>query len=64
MLERIAEKGAQGFYEGPTAEAIASEMKAHGGLVTLDDLHGYEAKWRAPIAFTYRGTRVSSAIRN
>lgn len=57
-LERIAERGAPGFYEGPTAEAIASEMKAHGGLVTLADLHGYEAKWRTPIAFDYRGARV------
>jgi gamma-glutamyltranspeptidase / glutathione hydrolase len=58
VLEQIAEKGAKGFYEGPAAEAIASEMKAHGGLVTLDDLHGYEAKWRAPITFDYRGDRV------
>jgi gamma-glutamyltranspeptidase/glutathione hydrolase len=58
VLERIAEKGAAGFYQGPTAETIASEMKAHGGLVTLDDLHGYEAKWRAPLTFDYRGTHV------
>jgi gamma-glutamyltranspeptidase/glutathione hydrolase len=58
VLERIAEKGPAGFYEGPTAEAIASEMKKHGGLVTLADLHGYEAKWRKPLSFDYRGTRV------
>ena len=44
VLEQVAEKGAAGFYRGPAAEAIASEMKAHGGLVTLDDLHGYEAE--------------------
>jgi gamma-glutamyltranspeptidase/glutathione hydrolase len=58
VLGRIAEKGPAGFYEGPTAEAIASEMKAHGGLVTLEDLKGYEPKWRAPLSFTYRGQRV------
>jgi gamma-glutamyltranspeptidase/glutathione hydrolase len=58
VLERIAEKGPPGFYEGPTAEAIAGEMKAHGGLVTLDDLHRYEAKWRTPLTFEYRGTHV------
>jgi gamma-glutamyltranspeptidase/glutathione hydrolase len=58
VLERIAEKGPAGFYEGPTAEAIASEMKAHGGLVTLEDLHGYEAKWRTPLTFEYHGTHV------
>jgi gamma-glutamyltranspeptidase/glutathione hydrolase len=58
VLERIAERGAAGFYQGPTAETIASEMKAHGGLVTLDDLHGYEAKWRTPLAFEYHGAHV------
>ena len=58
VLERVAEKGPPGFYEGPTAEAIASEMKAHGGLVTLDDLRGYEAKWRSPLAFDYHGAHV------
>ncbi len=58
VLERIADKGAAGFYEGPTAETIASEMKSHGGLVTKDDLHAYEAKWRTPLAFEYHGTRV------
>jgi gamma-glutamyltranspeptidase/glutathione hydrolase len=58
ILERIAEKGPSGFYEGPTAEAIASEMKAHGGLITLEDLRRYEAKWRAPLAFDYHGTHV------
>ncbi|HEY2518137.1 MAG TPA: gamma-glutamyltransferase [Polyangiaceae bacterium] len=58
VLERIAEKGAAGFYEGPTAEAIATEMKAHGGLITKEDLRGYEAKWRAPLKFDYRGAHV------
>ena len=58
VLERVAEQGPKGFYEGPTAETLASEMKAHGGLVTADDLRGYEAKWRTPLAFTYRGARI------
>jgi gamma-glutamyltranspeptidase/glutathione hydrolase len=58
VLERVAEQGPKGFYEGPTAETLASEMKAHGGLVTADDLRGYEAKWRTPLVFTYRGARV------
>jgi gamma-glutamyltranspeptidase/glutathione hydrolase len=58
VLERVAEKGPKGFYQGATAEAIASEMKAHGGLVTANDLRGYEAKWRAPVVFTYRGAHI------
>src|SRR5215472_15678506 len=31
-LERIAEHGPEGFYEGPTAALIVKEMRAHGGL--------------------------------
>ncbi len=58
VLDRIAELGPKGFYEGETAATIASEMKAHGGLVTAEDLRGYEAKWRAPLVFTYRGARI------
>ncbi len=58
VLERIAEKGAPGFYEGPTAETFAAEMKSHAGLVTLADLHGYEAKWRTPLTFEYHGAHV------
>jgi gamma-glutamyltranspeptidase/glutathione hydrolase len=58
VLRRIAEQGSAGFYQGPTAQAIADEMKANGGLITLADLGGYRAKWRAPLEFSYRGHAV------
>lgn len=60
VLKRVAVEGPKGFYEGPTADAIAAEMTQGGGLVTKDDLKGYQAKWRAPVEFTYRGKRVIS----
>jgi gamma-glutamyltranspeptidase/glutathione hydrolase len=59
-LDRIAAKGPAGFYEGPTAEMIAAEMKRGSGLITLDDLRAYQAKWRAPVIFDYRGLRAIS----
>jgi gamma-glutamyltranspeptidase / glutathione hydrolase len=59
-LRRIADKGAMGFYQGETAELIAADMKAHGGLITLDDLRSYQAKKRVPIRGTYRGYEVLS----
>jgi gamma-glutamyltranspeptidase/glutathione hydrolase len=59
VLERI-EKGPAGFYEGPTAAAIAQQMKEEGGLITLADLKKYQAKWRTPIEFTYRGHKITS----
>jgi gamma-glutamyltranspeptidase/glutathione hydrolase len=58
VLRRIAAEGPKGFYEGPTAEAIVNETKAGGGLVTLEDLARYEAKWREPLVFTYRGRTI------
>jgi gamma-glutamyltranspeptidase/glutathione hydrolase len=58
VLRRIAEQGPAGFYQGPTAQAIADEMKAHGGPITLADLAGYRARWRTPIEFSYRGHNV------
>jgi gamma-glutamyltranspeptidase/glutathione hydrolase len=60
VLRRIADKGAPGFYEGPTADAIIAQMKADGGLMSMADLKGYQAKWRTPIEFTYRGLRVTA----
>ena len=57
-LERIAEKGARGFYEGETAELIATEMKANGGLLTREDLLQYTIYRRPPLRGTYRGMEI------
>jgi gamma-glutamyltranspeptidase/glutathione hydrolase len=57
-LRRIAERGPDGFYKGTVAEALVAEMKRGDGLITLDDLAGYEAKARKPIHGTYRGFDV------
>ncbi|MCH8921837.1 MAG: gamma-glutamyltransferase [Planctomycetes bacterium] len=57
-LRRIAEHGADEFYTGKTAELLAAEMKAGGGIITMDDLAGYRAKVRRPIHGTFRGHDV------
>ena len=54
-LERISTSGADGFYRGPVADAIAAEMARGGGLITTDDLASYEPVWRAPVTSTHRG---------
>jgi gamma-glutamyltranspeptidase/glutathione hydrolase len=59
-LERIAEKGPAGFYEGKTAELIVAEMKRGKGIISAADLKGYKAKWREPLVFEYRGRRITS----
>jgi gamma-glutamyltranspeptidase / glutathione hydrolase len=57
-LQRIADEGPAGFYEGETAALLEKEMKANNGLITRDDLKNYKAKQRAPIKGTYRGYEV------
>lgn len=60
VVKRIAERGPAGFYEGETAELIAAEMKRGGGIITTEDLKRYQARWREPVEFEYRGHRVVS----
>ena len=57
-LGRIAGHGRAGFYEGPTADAILSLSREHGGAMTAADLSAFEPEWVEPIATTYRGWRV------
>lgn len=59
-LERIANDGPAGFYEGETALLIEKEMLAHGGLITRADLKGYQPKKREPLRGTYRGYDIIS----
>jgi gamma-glutamyltranspeptidase/glutathione hydrolase len=60
VLRRIATGGRDGFYKGETAALIVAEMKKGGGILTREDLERYEAKWRDPVAFSYRGHRLVS----
>lgn len=53
-LEAIGRDGRQGFYEGPTAQALASYAKQHGGFFTEEDLHAQRAQWDAPLVGHYR----------
>jgi gamma-glutamyltranspeptidase/glutathione hydrolase len=59
-LRRIADFGANGFYEGPVAEAIAADMAAHGGLITAEDLRRYRPVLRKPVRGSYRGWDVAA----
>jgi gamma-glutamyltranspeptidase / glutathione hydrolase len=59
-LERIANQGPSGFYEGETALLLEKEMLAHGGLITREDLKKYTAKKRVPVTGTYRGHEIIS----
>lgn len=56
-LERIRTLGKKGFYGGPTAEDLIQSLGADG-IMTRADLARYEAKFREPLWFDYRGYRI------
>lgn len=53
-LRLIAQQGAQAFYNGPIAEAIATEMQDYPGAITSEDLQNYEIALRTPLTGDYR----------
>ncbi|MFV0605678.1 MAG: gamma-glutamyltransferase [Niabella sp.] len=59
-LRRIQQYGLKGFYEGKTAELIVQEMKRGQGLISLQDLKNYKAKYRQVMSFKYRGYNIIS----
>lgn len=54
-LSRIAQNGPREFYEGETADHLIDTIKAHGGIMTRQDLADYRAIERAPVHGSYRG---------
>ena len=52
-LKRIAKNGPAEFYQGETAQMLARDMAAFGGLITLDDLAHYQPKIREVLHASY-----------
>lgn len=59
-LELIRDNGRDGFYAGENARRLAQFMADIGGLITEEDLAGYEAVEREPIRGNYRGHEIVS----
>jgi len=60
-LRAIARDGADGFYRGWVADAIAREVQAGGGILTSDDLASYRPRITVEQGAWYRGIRYSTA---
>jgi gamma-glutamyltranspeptidase/glutathione hydrolase/leukotriene-C4 hydrolase len=57
-LERIAKEGPGAFYEGEIAENLVHAVKRKGGILSLDDVSGFEPRFakqlpRPPAAFAW-----------
>jgi gamma-glutamyltranspeptidase/glutathione hydrolase len=57
-LNRIARFGGEDFYDGETAHLVATAMAKNGGLITLADLHDYQAIERIPLEGDYEGYHI------
>ncbi len=60
-LERIANKGADEFYTGETADLLVKQMEHDKGLVTKQDLADYKALWRKPLHVNWQGNTLYTA---
>lgn len=59
-LRVLAREGGQSFYRGSIASAIAEDMAANGGIISLEDLAQYRAMERKPLVGRFRGHLVYS----
>jgi gamma-glutamyltranspeptidase/glutathione hydrolase len=57
-LERLGQEGPDLFYTGGVGQAIVEDQRAHGGLITADDLASYEVRRVRPIRLDYRGYSI------
>jgi gamma-glutamyltranspeptidase/glutathione hydrolase len=57
-LEAIATGGADVFYRGRLAEAIAAAAARDGAALTLADLDAHKPDWVEPLAVDYAGVRL------
>jgi gamma-glutamyltranspeptidase/glutathione hydrolase len=54
----VAEGGAEAFYQGEIARAIAQTVQRAGGVLTDADLAAHTSTWEEPLSVSYRGCRV------
>jgi gamma-glutamyltranspeptidase / glutathione hydrolase len=59
-LERIRDYGREGFYAGITARLIIKEMQRGNGIISRQDLAGYNSQFRDPVSADYRGYIITS----
>ncbi len=59
-LRQVAEGGAEAFYRGPVARAIARAVGEAGGWLDEADLAAFSPEWREPATVRYREYDVDS----
>ncbi|MET4803022.1 gamma-glutamyltransferase [Bradyrhizobium sp. LB11.1] len=57
-LSHLAEAGPRDFYQGDLAKSIASDIRADGGSLSVEDLAAFRSHLREPLAIPYRDGKV------
>jgi gamma-glutamyltranspeptidase / glutathione hydrolase len=57
-FRRVAEGGAEAFYQGEIADAIVETVQEYGGVLSHKDLQQHTSTWGEPLRFNYRGYDV------
>lgn len=60
-LQRLAERGFDGFYRGTTAQRLLAAVNGEGGRWTAAELAAYRIREREPLRFRYRDWDVITA---
>ncbi len=60
-MEALAREGRDGFYRGRIAQAIVAASQRGGGVLTLADLAGYEARISEAMTMDFRGYTLQCA---
>lgn len=60
-LQKIADEGKDAFYTGEIAQAVVDSLAEYDGVMTLEDLAGYEAQVLTPVTGEYRGYQIISS---
>ncbi len=56
-LQRLADQGRDGFYRGPVALKLVTEVNAAGGIWSANDLADYHTVNREPLRYSLAGQR-------
>jgi gamma-glutamyltranspeptidase/glutathione hydrolase len=58
FLRRLGDEGPDAFYNGDIAQTIIRQVRAHGGILSLEDLATYRARDVEPLRIDYRGHTI------
>ena len=52
----LARGGAAEFYTGETGQQMVADIRAAGGILTMQDLRDYRVRWEQPVRYPLPGS--------